>query len=387
MENLHMRVSLTNISRIAVPSGIAVFAMAFSVDAQCPLPFPAPQYDVGAPPRSVAVGDLTGDGAPEIITTNDNKTEIAVLINSGDGNMLAPVYYTVGTNPYNVALGDLDGDLDTDIVVAVRNDQKIAVLLNDGSGVFTAGSDLLLGTDVYALTCGDVDGDGNDDVIAVQRGARKVGVYHSDGLGGLLQAQLWTFSYSPTSAALGDIDGDGDLDMAVVDGDPFDPLNAGGTAFIFPNPGGPAATWAGFGMSVGAPTSPFPEHVRFAQLDGLGGPDLIVCGRQLTTSVGTVDVLLNSSGAFPTKQTYIVGAASMWSPWAIWTATRRLTSWSFPISIRTLSPSCRTMVPGDSGCRSRLMRRGITYSSVSKSVILIWTAISIPLLVGSPGGG
>ena len=51
--------------------------------------FPGEQFHVGAAPESIAVGDLDGDGALDIVTANANGS-VSVLLGSGNGTFASP---------------------------------------------------------------------------------------------------------------------------------------------------------------------------------------------------------------------------------------------------------------------------------------------------------
>ena len=89
-----------------------------------------PAYDAGDGPRSVAIGDLDGDGVPDLVTANSHSDDVSVLIGNGNGTYASHVTYGVGNSPRSVAIGDLDGDGVPDLVVANRNSDDVSVLLN-----------------------------------------------------------------------------------------------------------------------------------------------------------------------------------------------------------------------------------------------------------------
>ncbi|MFX9688398.1 VCBS repeat-containing protein, partial [Acinetobacter baumannii] len=78
----------------------------------------------GTSPRSVAIGDLDGDGKPDLVTANYNPNTVSVLRNTsssgsiGLGSFAANVDFATGTTPTSVAIGDLDGDGKPDLAVA-----------------------------------------------------------------------------------------------------------------------------------------------------------------------------------------------------------------------------------------------------------------------------
>src|SRR5947199_105591 len=46
-------------------------------------------FAVGAAPRSVAVGDVNGDGRSDLAVANDNVGSVSVLLGNGDGTFKA----------------------------------------------------------------------------------------------------------------------------------------------------------------------------------------------------------------------------------------------------------------------------------------------------------
>jgi hypothetical protein len=73
----------------------------------------------------VAIGDLTGDGKPELVTAG-----IKVFVNRGDGSFRRHVDYPTGAYPVSVAIGDLNGDRRRDLATANGSANSVSVLLN-----------------------------------------------------------------------------------------------------------------------------------------------------------------------------------------------------------------------------------------------------------------
>jgi hypothetical protein len=76
--------------------------------------YPAVNYDTGDEPYSVAIGDLNGDGDPDLAVANGESDNVSVLLGNGDGSFQSAVNYGAGDGPYSVAIGDLNGDGDPD---------------------------------------------------------------------------------------------------------------------------------------------------------------------------------------------------------------------------------------------------------------------------------
>ena len=128
--------------------------------------------------HSVALSDVNGDGALDIIAGNRNRQDSgigqanAIYLNDGAGNFTGQaatrVFGTLFDNTEDVQIADLNGDGALDIV-AGNHGEPSAVYLNDGAGNFDwNGSERSLGLQsdrIYTLAVGDVDGDGVPDIV------------------------------------------------------------------------------------------------------------------------------------------------------------------------------------------------------------------------------
>ncbi len=96
-------------------------------------------FFVATTPNTLAIGDLNGDGKPEIVTSNMGQGGISILPNKSlSGNNISlnsfggNVDFPGGGYSDGVAIGDLDGDGKSDISVTSSNSKSVGVFRNVG---------------------------------------------------------------------------------------------------------------------------------------------------------------------------------------------------------------------------------------------------------------
>jgi hypothetical protein len=185
---------------------------------------------------SVAVADVNGDGKPDVVVANCSATSssctggggsVGVLLGNGNGTFQTAVPLSPGGNtPFGIAVGDVNGDGRPDIVVAScfssacgQGQGEVGVLINQTSPWL-----------VYASLARQVDyfGEGTAD-FTVWRPT--TGVLYSEDHSGKLLFRQW--GENGDIPLIGDYDGDGKTDVAV-----FRPSN--GTWYIIPSSTGKA---------------------------------------------------------------------------------------------------------------------------------------------------
>ena len=119
--------------RLAQAAGTGAYRLTTAFT-QTSLPF-APLAS-GAGTASVAVGDLNGDGIPDIVTANRIDDTVSVFLGTGDGTFQPPRTDAIGQRVWRVTLADVNNDGKLDILTANKGANTISVLLGNGDGTF-----------------------------------------------------------------------------------------------------------------------------------------------------------------------------------------------------------------------------------------------------------
>jgi type VII secretion-associated serine protease mycosin len=216
----YIKVSNYNGAAETVPYGLTVSAVpAFAVTSA----------RLDTQPDRVAIGDLNGDGRPDLIYTteqswsgapasaDDNK--VFLRAQQPDGTLGAPTLVYSGAVS-SLALMDVDQDGRLDVVLGVGT--TLSWLRQDTTGhlVFQGTLVDLGATPLYTAT-GDVNGDGRTDLVVLTASS-------SNSLDVLLHGTGSSFTVSsipnaapmqnPTDIAVGDVNGDGWADVVYATG-------------------------------------------------------------------------------------------------------------------------------------------------------------------------
>jgi FG-GAP-like repeat/PASTA domain/FG-GAP repeat len=266
---------------------------------------PRRDYATSAQPGSLAIADVDGDGKPDLVTGTERDGvggTVSVLVNSGGGTFGAKRDYPTEATPFSVAVGDVDGDRAPDLIVAtvdedVSGSGALAVLTNDGDGAFEAGDVYSLGADPASVAMGDLNGDGSADLATANTYAGSLSVLLNDGRGRFPTRRDYATGDWAPSVAIGDLNGDGKADLVAGH---FDRVVS-----VFFNRGDGT-----FDAPREHQTGRYPNDVAIGDLNGDGVPDLATANYQSNT----VSVLANwGDGSFVARRDY--GTAV--DPWSV----------------------------------------------------------------------
>lgn len=264
---------------------------------------------------SVAIGDVNGDGIPDLVAANGSVyysgTDLSVLLGTGGGAFgtatQAPLGQRPSTHEHAVALADMNGDHRLDAVVATGG-KLVKTLLGDGTGGLGTPIDATTSSanDPTTVALGDVDGDGLPDAVAGVYDDGRAYVLLNLGDGTLANQGVSVRIYTQTPGGnggaqgtqdvqLGDVNGDGRLDIVGINSlqnAAFVALGHGDGTFASPSRVDVA----------GSPTS-----LVLADFNGDGKLDFATADRYPSHSGAATVVLGNGDGTFGTPVEYAVG--------------------------------------------------------------------------------
>ncbi|QEK52484.1 T9SS type A sorting domain-containing protein [Pedobacter aquae] len=184
----------------------------------------APKVDVvaGSSSRFIAIGDLNADGKLDLAVTNFGSNNFSVFLNAssiGNVNFNPKVDFTAGTRPIAVAIDDFDGDGKSDLAILNRNSSNISVFLNASSnGNFNLNPkiDVTTGNIHEYFSIGDLDGDSRPDFIVPVLGSNTFSLLRNTSSSGMLSfssSVSLSIGNNPHSVVIADLDGDHKPDL------------------------------------------------------------------------------------------------------------------------------------------------------------------------------
>ncbi len=262
---------------------------------------PKEDFSTGNGTIGVSIDDFDGDGKPDLLVGSGNSGMISIFKNTsasaGSISFASRMDIMTITHSDHVSIGDLDGDGKPDIVFSVFSNQLVSIYRNTSSGgvisfdsdgdysrgFYSSGICYSTGSNPENIAIGDLDDDGKPDITIPNYGSNTVSVFRNTGSSGNISFDAkidFTTGNNPTRVSIGDLDGDGKLDLAVTNGQ-------SNTVSVFKN----LCTTGNisFASKVNYITAMEPTSVSIGDLDGDSKPDIAITNG----TSGSISVLRN----------------------------------------------------------------------------------------------
>ncbi len=172
-------------------------------------------------PYELDVGDVTGDGLPDVVSLYYQQNQLHVWKQLPSGSFALPVSYDLpGASPAGIAVADLDTDGREDVAVTMSGGVTgIHQFIQNSAGTLAAPVRMYEYGSVSSTDAYDMSGDGRQDLVTLHDSEADTGVLLQTRRGYLhgpdyYYSPSWAFNHT-NSIGLGDFSADGLADIAV----------------------------------------------------------------------------------------------------------------------------------------------------------------------------
>jgi len=161
------------------------------------------------------ITDVNGDGKADFVVTSGQANATDVFLGNGDGTLQPPSIVSPAASC--IAIADLNKDGKPDLIEGL-GDGSVSVYLGNGNGTFGSPANFPSGATSWpsGFFISDVNGDGNLDVAASLPSLSKVAILTGNGDGTLSSPSLYGTIPNLVDVTLADFTGDGKPDIASV---------------------------------------------------------------------------------------------------------------------------------------------------------------------------
>jgi hypothetical protein len=254
-------------------------------------------YATGNGTLKVFIADIDLDGKPDLVTNNSNTYTASIFRNTttaiGNITFAPKVDIAVGTANPDLAVGDIDGDGKPDLAALnASNINNMAVLRNVSTpGIISFAPILNFSTVMSPLDIkmGDLNGDGKLDVVVTNFGGKNLSIFKNTSTSGNISfgaRQDYSTGLHPKKISIGDLNGDGKPEISMVTDSPW-------VISVYRNTS--VNDTIRIDTAVGYPTGYLAQSNNICDMDGDGKPDLVI-----SNGSSFVAVIRNQQGELPT---------------------------------------------------------------------------------------
>jgi hypothetical protein len=175
--------------------------------------------------QSIALGDLNGDGIPDIVAVAPGvdydafpppRREISIYLGLGNASFGPETIVGTAGAPTSIAIANLNGDAFGDLAVTNYAAEVISLHFGNGDGTFGSLHDRSVGANPWSIQTADFNRDGYPDAATANYGGGTVSVLLGQADGALGSRRDYTIGATPSYLVTGSMDGDDHPDIVAM---------------------------------------------------------------------------------------------------------------------------------------------------------------------------